>query len=192
MFVSLTGLVVGCDTLDLTPKRHFAAFLIGLAPGLCNWALTEAENLARFVTNPGVVIDWSNSGQELYGMWLLGQGYLLTSIIWSATLLYVIDRKYVPASLWMLIAAALSLVGFIHSLEIGFLVQVGEHGWKLCVGYVVSAAFLYALHECQKRGWVLPPYQEPMEDERLFLHERKLSTASSISDQSSKHLPQLK
>jgi AGZA family xanthine/uracil permease-like MFS transporter len=28
------GLVVGWDTLDVTPKRHYAAFLIGLAPGL--------------------------------------------------------------------------------------------------------------------------------------------------------------
>ncbi len=28
------GLIVGFDTLDVTPKRHYAAFLIGLAPGL--------------------------------------------------------------------------------------------------------------------------------------------------------------
>jgi hypothetical protein len=48
----------------------------------------------------------------------LSQGYLLTSIILSSTMVHIVDRRFEKAAIWMLIAAAFSYIGMIHGYEL--------------------------------------------------------------------------
>ena len=48
----------------------------------------------------------------------LSQGFLITSIIYSAVVAFVIDRKFKPAALWLLAAAVFSATGLIHAYEL--------------------------------------------------------------------------
>jgi AGZA family xanthine/uracil permease-like MFS transporter len=45
----------------------------------------------------------------------LGNGFVLTSLLWAAALTALLDRRPVASSLYLLLAAAFSLVGLIHS-----------------------------------------------------------------------------
>jgi AGZA family xanthine/uracil permease-like MFS transporter len=48
-------------------------------------------------------------------MIMLASGFIVTAMLWGAVVAFLIDRKVVPATITLLICAALSLFGFIHS-----------------------------------------------------------------------------
>merc|ERR1711879_1108158 len=94
-------------------------------PGVCNWAVTQAENFAQFiclqpgstcVANPSSLGAWTldNSG-GLRGLYALGQGYLLTSIYLTSMLIFAIDRGFQQAAGWAFVAAISAAIGLIHS-----------------------------------------------------------------------------
>jgi AGZA family xanthine/uracil permease-like MFS transporter len=49
------------------------------------------------------------------GLIALGQGSLLTSMLWSAALAFIVQRRFLPAAGWVAAAAAFSTVGIIHA-----------------------------------------------------------------------------
>jgi AGZA family xanthine/uracil permease-like MFS transporter len=49
------------------------------------------------------------------GAFALDQGFILTAMILSAATVAVIERRFALAALWCGVAAALSLVGLLHS-----------------------------------------------------------------------------
>jgi AGZA family xanthine/uracil permease-like MFS transporter len=48
---------------------------------------------------------------------ILGHGFIITSMLWAATLSELIDRKMRSAVTYLLIMAGLTLFGFIHSVS---------------------------------------------------------------------------
>jgi AGZA family xanthine/uracil permease-like MFS transporter len=48
-------------------------------------------------------------------MIMLASGFIVTAMLWGATVAFLIDRKVIPACITLLICGALSLFGFIHS-----------------------------------------------------------------------------
>ena len=55
------------------------------------------------------------------------QGYLFISIIWSASMVFIIDREFELAACWTMIAGVLSMIGLIH----GYDMHDYDHG---CAG----------------------------------------------------------
>lgn len=158
------GIIVCCDTLDLTPKRHYPAFIIGLVPAVCNWASEQATSLVRAV-DPTIDIDfqdpksWASLGEPLHGLFLLGANYLVTSIVLACITLYVVDRKFTHAAMYALIGAVCSLFGFMHTLKLGLWVKKHDFGWKFCVAYSSCAALFLLLHVAQAYGLIEPPFE---------------------------------
>jgi AGZA family xanthine/uracil permease-like MFS transporter len=56
-------------------------------------------------------------GLHLKGVIALSQGFLLSAMILSAILVFIIDRRFLKAAAWTAAAAVLSLVGLIHAYE---------------------------------------------------------------------------
>ena len=85
-----------------------------------------------------------------HGICALSQGYLLTSMIYAALLVYVIDRQFLSACAWAVAAAILSMIGLIHAYELTPLGLVNKFGlWaapQFAVAYWVAAALLLILH----------------------------------------------
>jgi AGZA family xanthine/uracil permease-like MFS transporter len=52
------------------------------------------------------------------GLIALGQGSLLTSMLWSAALALIVQRRFAPAAAWLAAAAVLSAVGIIHAYKL--------------------------------------------------------------------------
>jgi AGZA family xanthine/uracil permease-like MFS transporter len=76
----------------------------------------------------------------LGGLIALGQGGLLTSMIWAATLALVIERKFVQAAIWTSAAALLAAIGVIHAYR---LTSAGIEG-NIAFGAAPAFALSYA------------------------------------------------
>lgn len=153
--IMFVGIVVCCDTLEVCPRRHYAAFIIGLGPCLCSWAQGNAVNLAQSAVSVAVgatiaslnttmngsipanysfsfsINDLNPSSSEatgLDGMWYLGSNYLLTSVVLTSISIYCIDRRFLNAVLWSSVGALFSFFGLMHSdkITIGGLINFGN------------------------------------------------------------------
>jgi hypothetical protein len=63
---------------------------------------------ATGLTNPAFV-------QTVGVMIMLASGFIVTAMLWGAVVAFITDRQVLPACITLLICAALSLFGFIHS-----------------------------------------------------------------------------
>mmetsp|Transcript_18133 Transcript_18133/g.28886 ORF Transcript_18133/g.28886 Transcript_18133/m.28886 type:complete len:590 (-) Transcript_18133:191-1960(-) len=178
------GIIVCVDTLHITPKRHYAAFILGLLPAVCNWAGEKAEALVRAAA-PEVAqtLDfqdptaWRLWGADLHGLYLLGSNYLVSSIVLCCMMLFTVDRNFPLAAFWALVGAICSLFGFMHSIELGAWVKPHDYGWRFCVGYTSVAALFGLLYVGQRYGFVEPPFED--EGEKTVAKEVKEEESDS-------------
>ena len=82
------------------------------------------------------------------GLIALGQGSLLTSMLWSAALAFIVQRRFLPAAGWVAAAAGFSTVGIIHAYKLSPNGVESLIGWwvapQFTLSYAGGAAFLLA------------------------------------------------
>ncbi len=128
-FLMWIGLLVtrgAFEKQDNSQTDRTSAVIVGLIPALASWTLAHVESMYDTLSsihknrNESVVdltevfASISESGTYVYGMAALSQGYLLISICLASTMVFVIDRDFLKASIWMFIASFFSLFGLIH------------------------------------------------------------------------------
>ncbi|CAF1081812.1 unnamed protein product [Rotaria sp. Silwood1] len=163
------GLFICAETLAITPPRHYPAFLLGIMPVIADWSRTTiingvasayssftissvgfAENVTSHIT------DFSYRGLNNFA-----GGSLLQCIFITVIMIYMIDRKFIRAAIWSILAGLLSFFGLIHASTVGVLYQTTDDGWQFTVAYAMLA-FVFTLFEiAQRRGWVPEPETEP-------------------------------
>ncbi|CAF0954956.1 unnamed protein product [Rotaria sordida] len=167
--VIFIGLVICSDTLAITPQRHYPAFLLGLMPIIADWAkgtiLSGVSNAYSNFTLPNVQFSSNVSsfitGFSYRGLANFAGGSLLQSIFVTAIFMYMIDRKFLHATVWSLLASFLSLFGLINSSNVGVLVKNTDDGWRFTVAYVMLAAFFLVLEIIQRKHWIKGQEREP-------------------------------
>ncbi|CAF1274572.1 unnamed protein product [Rotaria sordida] len=167
--VIFIGLVICSDTLAITPQRHYPAFLLGLMPIIADWAkgtiLSGVSNAYSNFTLPNVQFSSNVSsfitGFSYRGLANFAGGSLLQSIFVTAIFMYMIDRKFLQATVWSLLASFLSLFGLINSSNVGVLVKNTDDGWRFTVAYVMLAAFFLVLEIIQRKHWIKGQEREP-------------------------------
>lgn len=145
------GLAMIGQAFDEVPRGHSIAVALGLVPMLAQW-VTQIVDLA--IRKSGA--DWvtvasrMNGEFAIYGLIALGQGALLVSMIWAAALAWIIDRRFLQASAWMLVAAVLSCVGVIHAYRLDAQGIENRLGWwvspEFTLSYLAAAIFLLACY----------------------------------------------
>lgn len=126
------GIIIGAQAFETTPTRHAPAVIFGLFPALAGWGvllvqsvfnfangklaeILQKENISGYsISMADVPADLAFLPYTLSGLLALSQGFLLTSMIWAAICVYIIDRDFKKASYWSLAAAVLSFLGLIH------------------------------------------------------------------------------
>lgn len=141
------GLVTVGQAFDEAPRRHSVAVALGLVPILAEWAAGIADTVARAAgSSLTAVIGNPNGELALAGLLSLGQGALLTSMLWAAAMALCIERQFVLAAAWLAAAAALSAVGVIHAWTLTSAGIEGRIGWwaapEFALSYLAGAAFL--------------------------------------------------
>jgi AGZA family xanthine/uracil permease-like MFS transporter len=145
------GIIIMAQAFQEVPKSHALAVAFGLIPSLAAWALYLVETTLR--TSGKSLFDAAPTfGTDLYihGVIALNQGFLLSSMVLAAILVFVIEREFLTAAGWTLAAALLSMVGLIHAYDLTPAGVQNSFGLlaapAFAVTYGLSAALLLFLH----------------------------------------------
>ena len=107
------------QAFDATPKPHAPAVVFAFLPAI-------AYLMTIKLGNPGIVppeqfaqlfADASHGLPELAVIVMLGNGFIITSMIWATTLAALIDARPRRAAVTLLIGAAFTAFGVIHSVQ---------------------------------------------------------------------------
>lgn len=145
------GLAMVGQAFQEVPAAHCVAVALGIVPMLAQW-VTQIVDLAIRKSGSDLLTVAPRFGGELaiYGMIALGQGALLVSMVWAATLVWIIERRFLQASAWMLVAALLSCLGVIHAYRLTTQGIENQLGWwvapEFTLSYLAAALFLAACH----------------------------------------------
>jgi len=110
------GLVTVGQAFAEVPKNQALAVALGLLPALAQWATTLADTVARKAgTSLYALAPKMGDDLALGGLIALGQGSLLTSMLWCAALALMVQRRFAAAAGWVAAMAVLSAFGVIHA-----------------------------------------------------------------------------
>ncbi len=141
------GLVTIGQAFAEVPREQSVAVALGLIPILAEWAAGLINTVALAANSSlAAVLGRMNGELALAGLLSLGQGALLTSMLWAATMALVIQKHFARAAAWMGAAAVLSAIGVIHAWQLTPAGVEGRLGWfaapPFALSYLAGAAFL--------------------------------------------------
>ena len=133
------GLITVGQAVTEVPANQAIAVVMGLIPALAQWATSIADTVARKAGSSLMEIAPRMGGDlAMGGLIALGQGSLLTSMLWSAALALIVQRRFAPAAAWLAAAAGLSAVGIIHAYKLS------PNGVESLIGWWVAPEFTLA------------------------------------------------
>ncbi|MCC6356213.1 MAG: NCS2 family permease [Verrucomicrobiae bacterium] len=113
------GLIITGQAFAEVPRRHAIAVALGLIPALAAWAVFLVEAALRAAgADLAAVAPKFGSALFIHGAIALSQGFLLTSMLLAAMLVFVIDGQLLKAATWAIASAALAATGLIHAYRI--------------------------------------------------------------------------
>ncbi len=135
------GIVITAQAFSDTPTKHSLAVAVGLIPCLAGWAALIVETVVR-ATGMSLDAVASKTGGDLVlsGLFSLGQGFLLSSILLAAMVAFVIDHRFLAAAGIALLSAFLSLTGLIHGVAITPTGAQALTGWWICPSFTLAYA----------------------------------------------------
>jgi len=166
---------VGLDIVEQsyhsTPKRHATAVTMAILPAIPAlvqmklgpvigeierfYAVLKKSSIQTAETMRQTFSYFSTHYQEgWFAINALGNGFILTAMIWGAFTASLIDRKFYHAATYIIIGAVLSLFGLMHSVQVGggmylpWNVVPPAHGPKpydIAAAYLVLAALVLIL-----------------------------------------------
>ncbi len=108
------GLEMTAQAFHASPPRHGAAVALAFVPVVAAVVLIEAGS---------AIAALGKSARELTGdaatawqtLLMLGNGFILTALLWSWTLVSIIERRFAVTAALFAVASAATLCGLIHS-----------------------------------------------------------------------------
>jgi adenine/guanine/hypoxanthine permease len=159
------GIIITAQAFQTTPPQHAPAVAIGLFPAIAAWGLlvlTQTLGAAGTATNDPTLAArvlhepaaFRLSGLQLSGLVALSQGFMITSMVWSAISAHLIDRAFRRAAAAALFGAVAAFFGFVHAGSItpaGGLYEIGwATGWRWAVGYALCAGFFLVVEKVRQ------------------------------------------
>jgi len=118
------GLVITVQAFEVTPQRHWPAVVVGMLPVIIAWTTFFTKNALRLggygrpggpEFGPKLLEPFHASGTFIDGGFALEQGTFYCALILATVTVLIIERRLLAAAGWALAAAALSLLGLMHS-----------------------------------------------------------------------------
>jgi AGZA family xanthine/uracil permease-like MFS transporter len=159
------GIIITAQAFQEVPKKHALAVALGLVPSLAAWALFLVETSLR-AGGSSLAAAFPKFGDSLYisGVVALSQGFVLTSMLLSAALAFIIDRAFLKAAGWTFAAAAFSALGLIHAYKIGPGGVENVFGWmaapSFAMAYLISGCGMVWFHFAAKKDADRPTPRE--------------------------------
>lgn len=113
------GLEITAQSFVATKQKHYPAVVIACIPALAALVVVYIDKIfgdAALWSNGITIASLGASLQaEIQITRVLSAGFIMTSMIWSSALAFIIDRRLRIAAAFFLVAALFSLFGVIHS-----------------------------------------------------------------------------
>jgi adenine/guanine/hypoxanthine permease len=140
------GLEVVAQAFHATPRRHGLAVSIAMLPSLA-FLITLQTNALLGALNATVDQISGEVGVTLHTLNLLGNGFIITAILWGAATAELIDRRFRRSAVYLVVGAVFCLFGVIHSpfAEGTFFVPwhaASSAPWHLAAAYTLAALTL--------------------------------------------------
>lgn len=108
------GLEITAQSFAATPKPHYPAIALAFIPITANLVVIQMNGLMGNVgVRPSAF--HGDFAQTYQAILMLGNGFIVTAMLWSGTLAFIIDGRLTRAAALMGAAAIAVLFGLIHS-----------------------------------------------------------------------------
>jgi AGZA family xanthine/uracil permease-like MFS transporter len=174
------GLVIGAQAFRSVPRAHYAAVVLAIVPNIAQWASGLVDNaLSAAGTTAGKVGEpaLENAGVIYTGLLKLGEGAVLAGLLLGAIGAFMIDRRFLWAAGYSMLAAVLSCVGLIHGEKVSL--DFSSIQLKLGLGYAFVALVCLAFHALKVPEREVDP-TDPADVEEAA--ERMAATAARPAD----------
>jgi AGZA family xanthine/uracil permease-like MFS transporter len=108
------GLEMSAQAVHETEAKHVKAIAFALIPVIANLVNIEMGGVIG-AAHVDVLQLPADTQRNLTVLTMLGNGFIVTAMIWATWLVWVIDRRMIAAAWLCVVTAALTLVGLIHS-----------------------------------------------------------------------------
>ncbi|MCZ8154538.1 MAG: NCS2 family permease [Leptospira sp.] len=156
------GIVIAAQAFQTTPKSHAPAVVVGILPALAGWAILMIQNVFFFLDGKLQVLlqelgvksqhhfFLSDLGPHLpfipyalSGIISLSQGFLLTSMVWAAIVVFILEKDFFKSAIWAGIGSLLSAIGLIHAYKLAGNAILSEYSpvsnWQFALAYLLLA-----------------------------------------------------
>ncbi len=150
------AIIITAQAFQEIPKDHALAVAFGLIPAFAAFVLQIVIEPTLAISGSSLFAAADKFGSMLYirGVIFLSQGFLLTSMIFAAIMVYMIERKFLKASEWTFAASILSFIGLIHAYRLTETGLQNKFGFTAApefgILYLLVAGILLILHYKQK------------------------------------------
>jgi adenine/guanine/hypoxanthine permease len=108
------GLEITAQAFQASPARHGAAVALAFVPVAAAVVLIELGGvLAALGTSAAALTGEAKAAHQ--ALLVLGNGFILTAVLWSSALVAIIDRRPGAAALVLALASLATLCGLVHS-----------------------------------------------------------------------------
>ncbi len=140
------GLLIGAQAFQVSPKAHGAAVVAAIIPNIASWAATQIDNTVTTAVgvaskmNPPVALNVTDADLEgnsvlLHGLHVLGDGAVLAGLVLGSIVAFIIDKKFISATIAAAAGSALAFIGLIHAEK----VEWNAGGGQVALGYLFLA-----------------------------------------------------
>jgi AGZA family xanthine/uracil permease-like MFS transporter len=140
------GLEITAQTFAATPKAHHAAIAIAFIPVVADLVLIQTNAILGNLGLPASALK-GEFGATYQAILLLGNGFIVTALVWAGALAFIIDGLLRRAAALMAAGGVAALFGVMHSpydngrLFLPWLVETPTP-WMLCAAYGAVSCWL--------------------------------------------------
>lgn len=156
--ILFVGLAINQDAFNVVESRHIPAAIVGLFPQTADWILSI----------------WPGAPESKPGLAAMSYGALVVCIIWTSMGIFLIDRRFVQAGIWAMVASCLAGLGLIHQAEADLTFKTysgsatqpfGRSPAAFQLGYMLLALLFGVLRILQNCGCSrVPPERKEVDD----------------------------
>jgi AGZA family xanthine/uracil permease-like MFS transporter len=140
------GIEIVTQAFVASPRKHAPAVTFAIIPAVGYLVLTYTDSLIGKL-DPATVIPAALTAEHSI-LRAVGNGFILTAILWGSLLADLIDGKHRRAAGYALLCAACTAFGLIHSIassgEIYLPWRTGNNiTWQITIGYALVGTLLF-------------------------------------------------
>lgn len=139
------AVIIISETARTCPRRHGMAIAIAMMPHISAFLMIKWGSMLNALrdvgaqavpalTDPKMIAAMAQQGAHVVGHQILSQGAIITGLMWGAFLALLIDGRFKESAGFMLVGAAMTSLGIIHSASLHWPQFNGIVGGYLIVG----------------------------------------------------------